>query len=92
MSTLKFKEWQSASGRWYCNDNTHPQKWWVPARMLGLSLTDFILLIKDKYGATIHSYCLKTDVLIYSFNTEAEVHKFVLFINREARKRNYLTT
>ena len=91
---LKYKEWQSGSGMWYCNDTSKLDgggaKWWMPARALDLSLTDFILLLKDTYKATVVSYNPTTDYLHYYWNNYADCHKFVLYINRICRNKNFL--
>lgn len=95
MHRLEYSEWQSGDGRrWYCNDvkelATVASKWWVPARMLGMSLTDYVLLLKDTFHANIEQYYEPTEVLIYSFNNKIDVHKFVLWINNQAKKVNYI--
>ena len=87
----KTQEWQSPSGKWYCNDTTElagmASKWWVPARILGISLTDYVLLLKNKYNATIVKYNLEKDILIFYWDKQVDCHKYVLAINAEARKK-----
>lgn len=89
----KTQEWQSPSGRWYCNDTTElagmASKWWVPACILGISLTDYVLLLKEQYHATIVKYNLEKDVLIFYWDKKVDCHKYVLAINAAARKRNF---
>ena len=89
----KVVEWESC-GRWYCNDVTDlaepSAKWWMPARVLDISLTDYILMLKDKFNATIVSYCRDTDVLIFYWNSYANIHKYVLYINKIARQKNFM--
>ena len=75
----KVDEWQSPTG-----------KWWVPARMLGMSLTDYILLLKDEFKADIESYYEPTDVLLFSWKKQTDCHRYVLWINAVARKANYI--
>ena len=90
----KVSEWQGGSGKWYCNDVTDlagvSGKWWIPARMLGIPLTDYILLLKEKFNVTIVEYYKPTDVLIFHWDKYSECHKYVLWINAEARKRKYM--
>lgn len=90
----KVDEWQSPTGEWYCNDVQDlagiSGKWWVPARILNLSLTNFVLLLKDKFNANIKTYYEPTDVLIFSWEKYAECHKYVLWINSMARKVNFI--
>ena len=49
----KVSEWQGASGKWYCNDVADlagpSAKWYTPARMLGISLCDYVLLLKNEF-------------------------------------------
>lgn len=90
----KISEWQGGSGKWYCNDVTDlagvSGKWWVPARMLGIPLTDYILLLKDQFNATIVEYYEPTDILIFHWEKQTDCHKYVLWINAQARKINYM--
>jgi hypothetical protein len=48
----KVSKWKSGSDHWYCNDVTKlseiSAKWWIPARLLNISLTDYILLLKNR--------------------------------------------
>lgn len=87
-------EWQSHTGRWHCNDVKDlagiSGKWWVPARMLGISLVDFILLLKDEFKADIESYYEPNDVLLFSWKNQSDCHRYVLWINSMARKGNYI--
>lgn len=91
---LKYSEWQSPSGVWYCNDTSDlaglSSKWWIPARMLGISLTDYILLLKDEFNATIVKYNSDTDILIYHWKNYADCHRFLLWINRMSKKANFI--
>jgi len=92
--TLKLTEWQSPTGHWYANDVSDlagiAGKWWVPARLLGISLEDYVLLLKDTYNATIVKYNAETDILIYYWNNYNDMHKFVLFLNKRARQENFI--
>lgn len=85
----KASEWQSGSGRWYVNDVENlagiSGKWWVPARMLGISLTDYILLLKDTFKADIRSYNSDTDTLVFSWKNYSDAHKYTLWINQKSR-------
>lgn len=90
----KTQSWQSQSGKWYCNDVSDlagiAGKWWVPARLLGMSLTDYVLLLKDNFKANIAAYYPDTDVLIFNWDNYAEAHKYELWINSMARKANFI--
>lgn len=91
---LKYTDWEGGSGKYYCNDILDlgglSSKWWIPARMLNMSLTDYILMLKDKFNANIVTYCEETDVLIYNWDKQNECHKFVLWLNAQARKANFI--
>lgn len=94
---FKMYEWQSPTGYWNCSnvqDLAHNSgAWWIPARILGLNLTDYILLLKDTYHAgNFHFYenCGKNKdetLLTFDFKNQADCHKFVLYINRIARNK-----
>lgn len=91
----KLSEWQSSSGNWwYCEDVSDlagpSAKWWAPARVLGLSLTDFILLLRDKYHATIGKYNPDTDYLDIKWVSYSDMHKYVLYVNKVARSKNFM--
>lgn len=90
---LKYSEWQGSSGVWYCNDvedlANGSGRWWIPARMLGLSLDKYVeMLIKDfKVDSILYSQ--EKDVLIYSWNKQADMRKFKNWLNAAARKAQF---
>lgn len=90
----KVSEWKGGSGRWYCNDVEDlagvSGLWWVPCRMLGISPTDFILLLKDEFKASNFSYNIEKNVLLYSWEKHSDCHRYVLWINKMARKANFM--
>lgn len=90
----KVTEWQSPSGNWYCNDTADlcgvSGKWWIPARMLNMTFTDYILMLRREYHANIVRYNESTDCLIFYWDNYADCHRYVLYINREARKRKFM--
>lgn len=90
----KVTEWEGGSGRWYVNDVADlagpSAKWWTPARMLNMSLTDYIIMLKDQFNATIVSYNRDTDALIFYWDTYVAAHKYVLWINKIARQQNFM--
>lgn len=87
---MKYSEWQGASGKWYANDisdfKNGSGNWWNVPRMLNMELTDFILLLKNNYNANISYH---NNVFLWSWNHYNDCHKFVLFVNSEARKRKF---
>ena len=90
----KVSQWQSASGRWYCNDVADlagpSAKWWIPARLLNISLNDYILLLKDRFNADIILYNEENDVLIFSWKKESDAHRYLLWINRKSREQKFM--
>lgn len=91
---FKMTEWQGSSGRWYCNDITDlagpSAKWWAPARVLNISLTDYIMLLRDTYNATVVKYNPEKDVLSVYWDKQTDVHRFVLYVNKEAKRKNFM--
>ena len=89
----KVQEWQNPIGKWYCNDVSDlagiSGKWWIPARLLKLALTDYILLLKNEYHANIINYNKESDVLIFNWDNYQDCHRYVLYINRVARETNF---
>lgn len=86
---LKFSEWQGGADEWRCADTTTWTGWWYPARMLNISVTDYILLLKNKYHAENFYYIKDKNLLIWSWTNYNDCHAFVLFINKEARQRKF---
>lgn len=91
---LKYTEWQTGSGKWYCNDTSCltsvRSMWYTPARLLNLPLENFVQMLINDFE--VDYITLKNKTLIYSWDEEhyALCHKFVLWINAEARKRKFI--
>lgn len=91
---LVYKEWQSPTGYWYCNDVSDlagiSGQWWVPARMLEMSPCDYLKWLIENYKPDKIHFDGKN--VFYSWSKEHYMlcHKFLLDINREARKRNFI--
>lgn len=91
---LKYTEWQSANGQWHTGDTTRLAKgsnyWWHIPRMLNISLTDYILLLKDKFHATNFKFFPDNEcLLLWDWQNYNDCHNFTLFVNREARNRKF---
>lgn len=90
---LKYTEWQGASSKWYAtdvSDFSHGSfNWWYVPRMLNMELVDYIQLLKNDFHASF--YCWKEDsnTLLWRWEKYSDCHNFVLFVNREARKRKF---
>ena len=68
---FKMTEWESgAGGIWYCGDvedlGNNSGAWWITARMLGMSLTDYVEMLINTFKVDKISYNRETNVLIYS--------------------------
>lgn len=90
---MKFTEWQDPIGYWHTGDiNGLPQGsnyWYNVPRMLEMSLTDFILLLKNEYHITKFLFDEKSGFLTWRWNNYNDCHRYTLFVNREAKKRNF---
>lgn len=88
---LRYEEWQSGSGRWFCNDTSDLTSvrslWYTPARMLDMPLDKFIQMLINDFEVDYISF---GKILIYSWDSQTKARKFKNFINAEARKRNYI--
>ena len=95
----KAVEWKSAGGSWHVADTSDLAKdsaaWWIPARILGLSLEDYIKLLINEYHATIDGWHPEANegksFLAFSWdnNNYSYAHKYLLYINRIARNKNW---
>lgn len=91
----KMSEWNNG-GTWYCNDTTEvgtlASKWWIPARMLKISPVEYVRIIAIDYKADVITYNKEKDVLVFGWRNEhyGMMHKFLLWINRESRSRNFI--
>ena len=81
------------SGYYYCNDVQNiggkSCKWYVPMRILGLSIEEYINLLMNTFHAHGFKYCEKTDCLNFYFKTEKDVKSFCAYVNRKAKLSNY---
>ena len=86
--------WQSSSGVWRVNDvkNLAGQsaKWYAPMRILNLSIEDYITLLHDTFHAKELIYYMDTDYLSFYFTTEKDAKAFCNYVNKTARKLNYI--
>ena len=93
MHVLKLTEWEQ-NGKWHTGDTSSLAKgsnyWWRVPRMLEMELTDYILMLRDTFHATNFTYNKERNVLLYDWPSYADCHRFTLFVNKEAKKRNYV--
>lgn len=86
---IKFSEWQGGAGEWRVADTTTWTPWWTPARILNIPVTDFVLLLKDKYNVKDFFYSKEKNLLFWSWENYNDAHSFLLFINRKARENKF---
>lgn len=88
---LRYEEWE-VCGNWYCSAIKEVgkigNKWYTPARALGMELTDFIQLLVDKFKPDRLAF---TDgpngtMLHYSWKSQAAMRKFKNWLNAELRR------
>ena len=89
----KATEWEIC-GNWYCNDTEElgtsiAGKWWVPARILEITLTDYVKMLIDDFKVDKISYNKEADVLIFSWKSQAAMRKYKNWINAQARNKRY---
>ncbi len=97
MSALyKLSEWDTPADMTYVNDISKTGKvgaqWWVPARVLGISPSEFLLLLIEDYDATISKYVPETGQVIYGWKKEnkAKCRKFKNYVNKVAREKQFM--
>ena len=91
----KATEWVVGK-KWYVADTSDLGKdsaaWWIPARILNLSLEDYILMLVNEYHAEVAWFPESNNgksLLIFSFANYNDAHKYLLYINRVARNKNW---
>ena len=93
---LVYKEWQSDTGKWYCNDVSdlggQSGLWWIPAHLLGMSAPEYVQWLIDNYHPDTMYYNIDKNFLSYGWSKEhySLCHKFVLYINAQARKKKFV--
>ncbi len=87
----KLTTWESYK-KWFINDVTNlsgvSSKWYVPMRILDISIEDYIYLLK-KFNAKGISYYAPTDFLSFYFSKEKDAKKFCSYVNNIARAKQY---
>lgn len=87
------KEWQSASGIWYCeHTDSFPQgvqKWVVPARILGLTPADFLKFLIEKFEPDHIFHNKDCSFVGWGWSSQAKMREYKRFINKKARECNF---
>jgi len=88
-------EWQSGAGElWYCGDvedlGNNSGAWWIPARMLGMKLDDYVEMLVNVFKVDFIKYNIKHNVLIFAWESQSNMRKYKNWINAAARKANFI--
>lgn len=86
-------EWQSLSGRWYCNCidklGAGSGTWYLPARILGLTPAEFINFLFKNFKPDYFSYNEEKCFCSWSWKSQTAMRAYKNYINKEARKVNF---
>ena len=89
---LKYTEWQGSSGLWYCNDvsdfTSKRGLWYTPARLLNVSLEEFVRMLINDFQVDYISFDGKT--LIYAWNSLSKCRLFKNWLNKKAREGKWI--
>lgn len=96
---LRYEEWE-INGNWYCNDTKElsckdsiASLWYAPVRMLGITPSEYIKLLIEKFEVDSISFSDKYwdyGVLTFSWKSQSKMRVFKNWLNAEARKRNFI--
>lgn len=100
MKLYKLTEWQSPTGRWHAANVEDlagtSNAWWLVPRILGLSYTDYILLLKNKYHAghfkfiDYGEFSKRNSLLLFDFEKHEDCHRFITSVNKISRNKNVM--
>ena len=80
-------------GLYRCNDiknfKGRSAKWYVPMRILNLSVEDYIDLLINKFHATGVKYNRQTDCLLFYFIKEIDAKSYCSYVNKKAKAMHY---
>lgn len=84
--------WESG-GKWNVNDvknlSGRSAKWYIPMRILDISIEEYIDLLVNTFHATGLYYYAPTDYLAFYFLKEKDAKAFCSYVNKKARIKNY---
>ena len=87
----KMTAWES-NGKWSVNDvknlSGRSAKWYTPMRILGISIEEYIDLLKSFNAQGLYYYA-STDYLSFYFEKEKDAKAFCSYVNKKARMLNY---
>lgn len=83
--------WES-NGKWSVNDiknlSGRSAKWYTPMRILGISIEEYVDLLKSFNAQGLYYYA-PTDYLSFYFVKEKDAKAFCSYVNKKARTLNY---
>jgi len=95
MHIFKLSEWNSPGEFWCCFEKEEgvlhrSNQWWVPAILLNMKKDEYIKWLIDNYKPT--EIWISNGNVHYRWdkNHYSDMHKFVLYINKKAREKNFL--
>ena len=87
------KEWESPSGKWYCNcvDDLAGTAglWYTPARILDLTPAAYIKFVVEHFKPDDIHYNEEKCLVFFSWKSQTSMRKFKNYINKKAREKNY---
>lgn len=93
MHIYQAKEWQNLVGDWSVADTNdlghNSSAWWIPPQIFGLTYEQYINMLVQKYHVSKISYSYEHNLLLFTWNNHADAHRYLLDINRIARKRKF---
>ena len=88
----KAEEWE-CNGRWYVADTSNLPKssntWWYAPAAANLSPIEYVKLLITKFKVSHIQYKVKSDVLIFSFDSLEDCRKYKNYINKQARQNKF---
>ena len=90
---IQMTEWQSATGKYRVNFPDLVGKtgaWLLPMRLMGVSLKDYVIILKGTYNANIEYYKDTNGDLSwvsFTFDDKVECRRFKNCINKLARDK-----
>ena len=96
MRLYKVSEWQIGS-YWYTGDQSdlahNSNLWYIPPRLLGIPLTDWIIKLKEEFNATILGFNPDSNngksLLSVGWKNYNDCHRYTLWINKQARENHW---
>jgi hypothetical protein len=93
-TVYKLVEWEGGSGLWYCeHTSSYPegiQKWVLPARLLGMTVDEFLRWLIDTYKPDRVYHNEDCSFVGWAWKDQSMMRKYKNYINKVAREKNFL--